>query len=70
MSVVCDVLIDGRRAPGRYMFSALPRASKVIFISEEGNACKFRVVRVSHFAINSSVDEPAASVSLMPRRMP
>ena len=64
MSVVCDVLIDGSRAPGRYMFSVLPREGEVIFISEDGKATKFRVVRVCHFTINSSIDEPAASVSL------
>lgn len=46
------------------MFCALPREGEVVFISEEGNTRKFRVVRVTHFAINSSVDEPAASVSL------
>jgi hypothetical protein len=46
------------------MFSAVPREGEVIFISEEGSSRKFRVIRVSHFAVNSSIDEPAASIAL------
>lgn len=64
MSILCDVLIDGKRAPGKYMFSAVPREGEVIFISDDGRSQKFRVVRVSHFAVNSSIDEPAASIAL------